>query len=360
MNVLASFFEPVSAAIIKKTQKKKGNIGNSIAINYKKFPDKKSIDVAIIGLGKNADLIRPHLYNYAYRWHGINVADFGTLRHNGTIKNINDGLTECIIALREKNIIPLFIGERNNYAPGLLKGIDYKKIDYALVTAKLDLQEVNYLSLLKQKNKIFHASIIGVQNYMICEEEYFELTSNFVEYLRLGNLRHNIQLAEPLLRQADVFEFDCESLKHSEFTVTDAKLPSGINNQEACAICRYAGISNTLQYYIINNLQLLSTSITENQQVAQMVWHILDGIENRFNDNPVLKHPNFTVYKCQSMKEMDMLFVKSNVTERWWMQVPLKNKKAPPKFIGCNEADFDIAQQNDVPEKWYRAMGAQL
>jgi hypothetical protein len=55
-----------------------------------------------------------------------------------------------------------------------------------------------------------------------------------------------------------------------------------------------------------------------------------------------------------------MVFLNSNLTGRWWMQIPekVKGKKLPPKFIGCTESDFEIAREGDVPEKWFRASGS--
>jgi hypothetical protein len=52
-----------------------------------------------------------------------------------------------------------------------------------------------------------------------------------------------------------------------------------------------------------------------------------------------------------------MLFLFSELTGRWWMQVPVinKKKKTAPKFVGCRESDYEIAKQGEVPELWYRA-----
>ncbi len=357
MQILEAFFEPVNKQLLKGIAKKQSILGNKIVIFTQKFPDTKNIDIAIIGLGDNANIMRPYLYQYAHRFNGIEIADFGNLKHNGTAKNINAGIAECIIALREENIIPIFIGENMNYGIGLQKALPFSKIDYALVSPTIAYKEGSIANNLAANKKLFHASFIGIQSFLNTNEIVQESSDEFIEHLRLGDVKANITLVEPLLRQADIFEFDLSAIKHQEFSSAAQLLPNGLQTQDACGICRYAGISNTLGCYVLRNFTLTKNNTIDAQQIAQMVWYILDGIDNRFNDFPQLNHRNFTVYKCHANSGEDMVFINSNLTGRWWLQIPQKGKKTAPKFIGCLETDFEIAQQGDVPEKWYRALG---
>lgn len=335
-------------------------MGNRISIHTTKFPDTSKTDVAIVGLGPNADAVRKHLYNYSHKLNGIEVADFGNLKHTGTEKNLNAGLAECLLAMKEENIIPLIIGENHNYATALIKGVDFAKLDYAVVSPLLEYTEKDLPYQLNKKNRLFHASYIAFQSYLNTDEVMQECSDVFSEYHRLGSLRADITLAEPLLRQADIFDFNLSAIKFSEFQSATMQLPNGLLNHEACALCRYAGISNTINYYMFRNFTLMDRSDIDAQQVAQMIWYVLDGIDNRFNDFPQMNHRNFSVYKCHATNGIDMVFLNSNVTGRWWMQIPerTKGKKLPPKFIGCNESDFEIAREGDVPEKWFRATGS--
>lgn len=360
MDMLQAFFEPVSKNLLKGVGKKESWFGNKLIIYTSKFPETSKIDVAIIGLGPNADHIRKYLYRYSHKLNGIEVADFGNLKHNGSEKNLNAGLAECLIALKEKNIIPIIIGEQLNYATGLIKGVDFAKVDIALVSPYLAYTDKDLAYQLNEKNRLFHASFLGFQSYLNLDETMQDCSEVFSEYLRLGSLRADLTLVEPLLRQADIFDFDLSAIKYSEFQSGSVQLPNGLLNHEACAICRYAGISNNINYYILRNFALDESKLIDSQQLAQMIWYILDGIDNRFNDFPQMNHRNFSVYKCHATNGIDMVFLNSNLTGRWWMQIPekTKGKKLPPKFIGCNESDFEIAREGDVPEKWFRASGS--
>jgi hypothetical protein len=357
--MLEAFFTPVEKSITKQFAKTSGVLGSELKTHSNKFPSTKNIDLAIIGLGPNADHCRRELYALQYHFSGIEIADFGNLNHDGSNKNLQAGLCECIFALREENIIPIFIGENVNYSEALYKSINYQKTDIALVSPYIAYNPDELAWKLEQKKKLFHTSFIGIQNFLNSQATIQFSSDIFSEQIRLGDLRSNIGQVEPLLRQADLFEFDLSAIKYSDFNSASAHLPSGLSNQEACAICRYAGISNTIGLYLFNHFELNGTHAIDAQQLAQMIWYTIDGIANRFNDMPMLNNRNFTVYKCHAHSGEDMLFLYSELSGRWWMQVPNldKKKKTAPKFIGCSENDHQVAEQGEVPEKWYRASG---
>lgn len=331
-------------------------MGGELKVNTGKFPDTSAVDVAIVGMGPNADKVRKVLYSYSYNFNGISVADFGNLNHDGSSNNANAGLRECLIALKAENITPIIIGENDNYSDALLKSIPYSDIDYALVSPEITYHPESLVWKLQQKNKLFHCAFIGLQNFLNSHASIQMVSELFCEQIRLGDLRTHIQNVEPILRQADIFEFSLNSIKYADFTSSVAPLPSGLLNQEACGVCRYAGVSNNISIFLLNHF-ILNDSATDAMQVAQMIWYILDGIDNRFNDHPQLNNRNFTVYKCHANSGEDMLFLYSELTGRWWMQVPVlnKKKKTAPKFIGCRESDYEIAKLGEVPELWYRA-----
>lgn len=355
--MLEAFFKPVNKAILKPYAKMVGTMGGEMKVNTGKFPDYSSVDIAIIGLGENADKMRKHLYSYSYNFTGTTVADFGNINHDGSSKNAIAGLRECLIALKAENIIPIIIGENDNYSDAILKSTPFNDVDYAIVAPEIAFNPDDSIWKLKQKNKLFHASFIGLQNFLNTHASIQMVSEFFSEQIRLGELRSNIQNIEPVLRQADIFEFSLNSIKQSDFSSSNKQLPSGIHNQEACGICRYAGVSNKISTFILNHFTL-NNNETDAMQIAQMIWYIIDGFDNRFNDHPQLNNKNFTVYKCHAHSGEDMLFLYSELTGRWWMQVPNinKKKKTAPKFIGCKESDYEIAKQGEVPELWYRAV----
>lgn len=356
--MLEAFFRAVNPKLIRQFSKKEGLLGSGMRVHGKTFPQLTGVRVGLLGLGENADLIRPHLYGYSHLFRDLEIADLGNLAHDGTEENLISGLRECLLALFEEGIIPIVIGENHQYSEALLKGVPFKSIDYSLISPEIAFHPESLAWKLKNKKRLFRASFLGIQNFMNTEASLQLSSEVFSETLRLGEIKQNAAICEPIFRQTDIIEFDLSSIRFSEFTSSKRPLPSGLNNREACAICRYAGISNSASLYLLNQFTLGAEKPVDCMQVAQMIWYLLDGIDNRFNDHPQINNRNFTVYKCHADSGEDMMFLYNEQSERWWIQIPEKDgskKKKAPRYIGCSASDYEIAMSGEVPEIWYKA-----
>ena len=69
-----------------------------------------------------------------------------------------------------------------------------------------------------------------------------EINKNNYEAVRLGKLKDNIELTEPIIRDADMMCFNLNAIRYSECPGVDSPTPSGFFTEEACQIARYAGI----------------------------------------------------------------------------------------------------------------------
>ena len=49
----------------------------------------------------------------------------------------------------------------------------------------------------------------------------------------------------------------------------------------------------------------------------------------------------------------DMVFVKSNLTDRWWIE--LKAEDNIKKYVACSYEDYIKANHNEVPDRWVKA-----
>lgn len=63
--------------------------------------------------------------------------------------------------------------------------------------------------------------------------------------------------------------------------------PSGFILEEACQICRYAGMSDKLKAFGVFGFRSSMDRKTQTAQaVAQMIWYFLDGFHHRKGDFP--------------------------------------------------------------------------
>ena len=142
--------------------------------------------------------------------------------------------------------------------------------------------------------------------------------------------------------------FDISAIKHSDAPANNCS-PNGFSGEEACALIRYAGMSQNIStlgiygYNVKDDVKDLTA-----KQIAQMLWYFIDG-KSRSKQEAILedKH-NFNEYHT-AFNQMDTIFLQSKKTGRWWMQLPDK------KLIACSYNDYINASNNEIPERWLRA-----
>ena len=81
--------------------------GKNIVHFEDEFPDLKEVKVALIGTGKEVDSIRKQLYELAYPFGKITIADIGNLR-----KANEAFLLPVIRELLDNNIIPIILSHK--------------------------------------------------------------------------------------------------------------------------------------------------------------------------------------------------------------------------------------------------------
>jgi hypothetical protein len=93
--------------------------------------------------------------------------------------------------------------------------------------------------------------------------------------------------------------------------------------------------------------------------IAQLIWHTVDGINNRKQDFPVGSKSGYAKYNVtiQDFKD-EIVFYKSDRSDRWWMEVPY-----PPKhgsrflrhhMVPCSYEDYLTAGKNEIPDLWWK------
>ena len=69
------------------------------------------------------------------------------------------------------------------------------------------------------------------------------------ELMRIGDVRKDIHLTEPLFRDSDVAIFDISAVRQSDAPGTICPSPNGFYGEEICLLARYAGISDNMKTF---------------------------------------------------------------------------------------------------------------
>ena len=378
----SQYFEPV-------------NIGEGdLAYNYNqnqfinsitlyKDEDVSSYDVVIIGVEEERNafnnegcaLAPNHVRKYLYRLIQLNshlkIVDLGNFKLGATVDDTYFALSSILEELIKNNVIPLIIGGSQDltYANFLAYKNLEQTVNLVTVDSKLNLGETNeeinannFLTkiILHQPNYLFNYSNIGYQSYFVDKEELDLLSKLYFDSYRLGMIQNKIDEVEPIVRNADILSFDISAIKQSEAPANKNASPNGFYGEQACQIARYAGLSDKLTsigFYEIN--PEYDTNGQTAHSVAQMIWYFIDGINHRKKDFPVGSRKSYLKYRVNiNDGKNEVVFYKSDKSERWWMDVPYpvhkKIKYERHLLIPCSYQDYQTACNNEVPDRWWQ------
>lgn len=322
------------------------------------------------GSMKGPDSIRKELYRLARIPGKPGITDLGNMKQGTTFNDTVAGLSDIITTLAGQNIFPLIMGGSSALTIAIDKALSGMRTKYTLLTVDNRIDYVNeekennsfnYLNTIIHNNKstLFHYINIGYQSYMNDQQVINRFLRRKSELLRIGDVRKAIYLTEPLFRDSDVALFDISSVRQSEAPGSISPSPNGFYGEEICLLARYAGISDNLKIFGIFDLNPdLDIRNQTASLSAQIIWFFLEGFAQKQYEAPYLSNTNpgrFIRYhvKITDMED-DLIFVKSNLTERWWME--LQSGDSGPSYIACSHEDYMKANRDELPERWVIGM----
>lgn len=391
---LNDYFDPVSL------DKPDGNLLSeksvfckSIAIHTpdNPIPSLASFDIALMGLPGNpsdwvatpeagvpapglpapCDRIRNHLYQLFRVSQKLKIIDLGNLKPGKTRRDTTFALRDACLELFERNILVINFGGSQELTYGCYLAFEAagRSTGFVSVDARLDMgiieEEItagSYLvPILSGKRDILISyTNLGHQKYFVDQQDLDYLDRYHYQSIRLGDIRADLTLTEPYLRDAGLVGFDLGSIKQSDAPASSLPSPNGFYSEEICRISRYAGLGNKISCYGIYNLASEANGRQQTSQLAaQMIWYFLDGYSQRIIEHP---SPGSRDYKKfivnMNSPDVDVVFYKSLQTDRWWCSVPYrKSSGEKDKFLllSCSREDYDRACNQEIPDRWWKA-----
>jgi arginase family enzyme len=386
MSDIAHFFSPVNIEDINNYHNlKETQLGNLFSIHKEMddFPDLEGIDLAIIGVceERNAennegcslapDAVRQFLYKLYDTGFTLKVADLGNINPGHSTDDTFFALRSTVDNLIRKNIIPIIIGGSQDLTYAQFLG--YKDLEQTINISAIDsvfdlgnpdedITNTSYLGkiILHQPNYLFNYSNIGYQTYLVDQNSLQMMNRLYFDVYRLGQIRDKIEDAEPIIRQSDMITFDISAIKHSDAPANPNASPNGFYAEEACQIMRYAGMNDKLSSI---GLYEINPKFDQNGKTAhlaaQMIWCFFDGFYNRKNDFPSRTNPDYIRFHVVLQDDKyEINFYKSKKSDRWWMEIPYPPHK-DLKFerhtlIPCSYKDYELAINNEIPDRWWQ------
>ncbi|MCE5346846.1 MAG: arginase family protein [Bacteroidales bacterium] len=381
---LNDYFDPVSieAPAFEHLPTQAG-FPHNISIHTDNSPIKNigKYKIAILGVpeGRNSpnaasfkspDIIRGQLYCLAKIPGRSKIIDLGNMKQGVTFSDTIAGLTDILSTLIQEGLFPVIIGGSSALIPAIDRAISQQKIRYTFtaVDPRIDFSNerkvpdsFNYLNTIlnNHKSTLDHYINIGYQTYLNDQQVINRFLKRKSELVRVGDVRQAIYLTEPLFRDSDVVIFDISAVRQSDAPGTACPSPNGFYGEEICLLSRYSGISDNLKIFGLFDVNPeCDIRFQTSGLAAQIIWFFLEGFSQKQYETPVLSISNsgrFVKYHIRvSDLDDDMIFIKSNLTDRWWIE--FHGEKDQFHYVSCSHEDYLKASRNEVPDRWLRAI----
>lgn len=338
--------------------------GRKIKIYTEGSPvDLTTLQIALIGIGtEDADAVRSFLYRLSYPFDQLVVGDLGNFR-----KEENSFIVPLLAELLASGIVPILIGYTEDFTlpqfqafRNARKAVNLVLIDEKIRHARTLKAENYFLHQILDDPHLFNCGVIGLQTHFTDPSVMRHFEEKNFELVRLGKLRTSLDEAEPIIRDADVISINLAALKMSEAPAQLDGSPNGLTSEDACQIAHYAGASDKLMSFGIYGFrQKFDRDQQTAQVVGQVIWYFIDGFVSRQRDFPMpsaMKQMTQYIVEIPSF-EYRLTFWRSNRSNLWWMEIPLKAKRKHDRhrLVPCSYNDYLQACNDDLPERLFNA-----
>ena len=387
--MILDFLTPVADSVIAHAKlQDKQSLGNLISF-YKdgeRFPEIEKGTLVFLGVSENRNDInylgeqlsfnetrKSFCELFPGNWKA-SIIDIGDINPGETVSDTYFALKKVIEAIIKLGATPIVLGGSHDLTYAMYRAYDEldQMVSLVCVDAKFDLKDPsegiknnNYMNsvVVEEPNNLINFSNIGFQTYYNSQEEIDLLEKLYFEAYRLGEVTNNIGLVEPITRDADVISFDITSIKASEIAKEDGyRSPNGFDGKEACAIARYAGVSNKVTSFglfeLNNKLSCSGVMLS-----AQMLWYFIEGVHCRITEPSLSSESSYKKYIVPS-QDFDLVFYESLVSKRWWVKLPeggvKSNKTKKHSLLSCTQEDYLIACDQQIPKRIFKAFRKNL
>ncbi|MCG8474498.1 MAG: arginase family protein [Cytophagales bacterium] len=369
---LKHFFSPVYTSL-----RQGADVSNDMYTGISFFHDQEcsleEFDIALIGLRKyfadsSPDHIRAEFYRLKKGRASCRIVDMGNFLWQEDLEKSCRELRQVYRFLMQRQVVPVILG--GDAVAGCAQFSccsDFvDRLSFLCVGARLQAEQPVIRMMLETKaseKPFFHFSHLAYQTYLTDYKVLDLLHSKGFEAHRLGKVRQSLPEIEPVVREADAMLFDLGAIRSLDFPATADPQPFGLSAEEACQLCWYAGHSEKMSSFGLVGFEAArDDELHRSAKVsATMLWYFVEGYYNRKEElESSLRDYIKYLVPLSGVRGNEMItFYKSQLSEKWWMEIPVFNEKGEESSvrIPCSKRDYELAMNGEVPSRYILGMG---
>lgn len=331
-------------------------------INFDAFEDIDAQSIVIVGLleyqnyldieDPHFSTIRNHFYQLSRSNWSKKIFDLGTILPGETFEDSCFALHQVVHQVVKRGATLVVLGGSQALTYIIYQAIQKDLMKVGTIDIKLDIEGLqeeltadNHITkmILNEESRLLDFYNLGSQAPYVAKEELDILEQLNFENIRLGNITKDLSKAEPYLRELDLLSIDMNVMQYNAFNSVFINTPNGFNEREICGLTRYAGLNDHLKVLHIANFNPAISSI-DAHLLAEILWYFVESQNNQKIDGDI------QTYRVL-LDEDEIVFLKSNISERWWLQMVIDGNK---RNIPCNYDDYLMALDGEYPDIWLK------
>lgn len=299
--------------------------------------------------------LRRELYHLSALDFEIPICDLGDLISGNTPEDTHFALQEIILFCIGKGALPVVIGGSNELSLSLFRALNLRQADinYTQISSIISLEnnsemanERNFLAkiLSSEQFTVGEYCHMGYQKHLNEADSVQLMKEVDFEVVRLADMMNSTEKAEPLYRRAHLLTLNCDAVESFSGAFSVNPQVNGLNRREICAHMKEAGLSEKLMAVGIFNAVINGNSLLYTQLLAQMIWHLVEGINIRRS------HPSQKTFETfwVMIGEHQYAFQKDAFTGLWYFG----DSDDPEQLIPCAEADYANAKRGFLARRF--------
>ena len=373
--MLKDLLSPLSETFDFEIAKAYGNIAAAIQpYTVNNFPDVNKADIIIIGIGEERNAIdnegvnlAPNAIRQAFyqlfpgEWH-LNICDLGNLRETELPEQTYINLQE-VISLLPTDVSLIILGGSQDLSLGLSNYYDLNNKAYnlsvidAFIDSSLTDNEVdneNYLTKIlgKQNSRLQNLSLLGIQSFFNHPSKFKMLNQLLIDYINLGDLKKDINEAEPELREAHIVSIDVRSIKYADMPAQTKGMPNGFDGIEICRLAKMSGFAPKNRFFgLFEYNPFLDQRLTGANLIAQILWYFVDGKHKNQMEYPQVSKSELMKFYVEN-DILKLVFYKNRNTKRWWVE--MSQFETDSRLLPCSEKDYKEALNGRMTKRIFR------
>lgn len=306
---------------------------------------------------KDFSALRKELYDLSKLDFELPICDMGTIISGRSLSDTHYLIEELVTLCLLKNAVPIIIGGSNDLAFPLFSALNarHAQLTYTQISNLISLSTdgegitaENFLSgILTSKNfsiKNYHH--LGYQKHLNPVDSVKLMREVDFDVIRLAEMMGSTERTEPFFRLADLVTVDCDAVESVGDGFSANPQVNGLNRREICAYMKEIGLSQNLKAAGIFNYNISARNPMNHQLMAQMIWHLIEGIMIQHSHPKERSYETFWIFDGEDK----YAFHRETFSDLWYFGAHDDENK----YIACAAADYEAAKKGIINTRLLR------